>query len=139
MRPVSALGTFASLAAILAPAGVRADEVSGLRSDQVFERRQRAEVTMDRGHATVVIRRTVENRGSRHDQVTFDIGVPDAAVAVALRTLLITDLRTRMALRPVDQRLRSGAIVHVGVVGRGEPRLDPNDDSPWSDVIERSG
>jgi len=42
---------------------------------------------MDRGHATVVIRRTVENLGPRHDQVTFDIDVPGAAVAVALRTL----------------------------------------------------
>src|SRR5689334_10548288 len=87
MCPRSALGPLAILAAILPPKIIRADEVSGLRSDQVFERRQRAEVTMDRGHATVVVRRTVENLGPRHDQVTFEIDVPESAVAVALRTL----------------------------------------------------
>jgi hypothetical protein len=91
MRPTVVLGTLAILAASLvsiSPPGVaRADEVTGLRSDQVFERRQRAEVTMDRGHATLVVRRTVENQGPRHDQVTFDIDVPPSAVAVALRTL----------------------------------------------------
>jgi len=86
MRLASPLGPLV-VVTLLAPAAVRADEVSGLRSDRVFERRQRAEVTLDRGHATVVVRRTVENLGPRHDQVTFDIDVPESAVAVALRTL----------------------------------------------------
>jgi hypothetical protein len=93
MRPTTALGALAILASILPPEFARADEVSGLRSDQVFERRSRAEVTMDRGHATVVVRRTVENLGPRHDQVTFDIDVPQSAVAVALRTRGISDGR----------------------------------------------
>lgn len=87
MRLAFALGTLAIVAAMLLPGAAQADEVSGLRSDQVFERRQRVEVTMDRGHATVVVRRTVENLGPRHDQVTFQIDVPPTAVAVALRTL----------------------------------------------------
>ena len=38
------------------------------------------------------------------------------------RILIVTDLRTRMALRPADLRLRSGAIVHVGVAQRGATR-----------------
>jgi hypothetical protein len=71
MRPTVALGTLAALASLL-PLGIAiADEVNGFRSDQVFERRHRAEVTIDRGHATVVVRRTVENLGAQHDQVTF--------------------------------------------------------------------
>ena len=55
------------------------------------------------------------------------------------RILVIGDLRTRMALRPAELRLRSGAVVHVGVVGTGQPLLDADDDGPWSDVIERTG
>ena len=93
MRPRPALGTLAVLTTLLPHAIALADEISGLRSDKVFERRNRAEVTMDRGHATVVVRRTVENLGARHDQVTFDIDVPGAAVAVALRTLGASDGR----------------------------------------------
>jgi hypothetical protein len=93
MRLTPALATLAILASIL-PSGVSlADDVSGLRSDRVFERQHRAEVTVDRGHATVVVRRTVENLGPRHDQVTFDIDVPRSAVAVALRTLGMSDGR----------------------------------------------
>jgi hypothetical protein len=87
MRRTPALGTFVFLVAMLPSAAARPDQVNGLRSDQVFERRHRAEVTIDHGHATVVVRRTVENLGPRHDQVTFDIDVPASAVAVALRTL----------------------------------------------------
>jgi len=87
MRLTPALGALAVVTSILLSGIALADGISGFRSDQVFERRHRAEVTMDRGHATVVIRRTVENLGARHDQVTFDIDLPPSAVAVALRTL----------------------------------------------------
>jgi hypothetical protein len=55
------------------------------------------------------------------------------------RILVITDLRTRMALRPAETRLRSGAIVHVGVVDAGQPGLVPDDESAWADVIQRTG
>ena len=88
-----ALGTLVVLTSILPTRTALADEISGLRCDKVLERRHRAEVTMDRGHATVVVRRTVENLGTRHDQVTFDIDVPESAVAVALRTLGMSDGR----------------------------------------------
>src|SRR5262245_30525683 len=93
MRAIPALGLLVVLAASLLSEIARGDEVSGLRSDKVFERRHRVEVTMDRGHATLVVRRTVENLGSLHDQVTFDIDVPRSAVAVALRTLGMSDGR----------------------------------------------
>jgi hypothetical protein len=63
----------------------------------------------------------------------------EAPATAPRRILVITDLRTRMALRPADTRLRSGAIVHVGVVDGGEPVLVPDDESPWSETIERTG
>ena len=44
-----------------------------------------------------------------------------------------------MALRPAELRLRSGAIVHVGVARAGQPDLAPDDDNAWSDVVERTG
>jgi len=93
MRTARALATLAFFAAMLPPGIARTDDVSGLRSDKVFERRLRAEVTIEHGHATIVVRRTVENLGPRHDQVTFGIDVPESAVAVALRTLGVTDGR----------------------------------------------
>ena len=93
MRTTRALANLAFLAATLLPGIALTDDVSGLRSDKVFERRLRAEVTIERGHATIVVRRTVENLGPRHDQVTFGIDVPESAVAVALRTLGVTDGR----------------------------------------------
>jgi hypothetical protein len=93
MPTARALATFAFLAAMLPPGIALTDDVSGLRSDKVFERRLRAEVTIEHGHATIVVRRTVENLGPRHDQVTFGIDVPESAVAVALRTLGVTDGR----------------------------------------------
>jgi len=93
MRTTRALANLAFLAATLLPGIALTDDVSGLRSDKVFERRLRAEVTIERGHATIVVRRTVENLGPRHDQVTFQIDVPESSVAVALRTLGVTDGR----------------------------------------------
>jgi hypothetical protein len=69
MRIASVLAALGFLALFLAPRLALTDEVSGLRSDQVFERRHRAEVTIDRGHATVVVRRTVENLGKRAPRV----------------------------------------------------------------------
>lgn len=53
------------------------------------------------------------------------------------RILLLTDTRTRSALRPERMRTlaeRSGAIVHVGVVDDGKTALARDDDHPWSSV-----
>jgi len=71
------------------------DTVAGLRSDKLVERSHAATVTMDRGHARVVVQRTVYNGGERHDQATFHISTPPGAAAVGLRTAGILDGRTR--------------------------------------------
>jgi hypothetical protein len=74
----------AALAAVSSAA--RADTVHGTR----FETRDLAhtiDVRIDRGFASLVVRRTVGNPGVRHDQATFWIDVPDSAVATRLRSM----------------------------------------------------
>lgn len=41
---------------------------------------------LDRGHAMLVVTRTVENVGPKSDQATFHLDLPDGAVATRLRT-----------------------------------------------------
>src|SRR3989442_7536346 len=74
MRPRPALGTLAVLTSLLPPGIALADEISGLRSDKVFERRHRAEVTMDRAHATVVVRRAAVHRAGHPVQSAVAVG-----------------------------------------------------------------
>ncbi len=64
-----------------------ADQVSGLRSEELAERKHAIALKMFRTHAELTVRRTVHNGGPRHDQATFYIDVPAGAVAVGLRTL----------------------------------------------------
>src|SRR5262245_47087544 len=64
-----------------------ADQVGGTRSDKLREKTHVIEATLGRGHATLVVRRTVHNDGERPDQATFHIMLPDGAVATRLRTL----------------------------------------------------
>src|SRR5262245_38773630 len=71
----------------LASAPASADEVSGLRSPELVERKHAIALKMFRSHAELTVRRTVHNGGPRHDQATFFIDVPSGAVAVGLRTL----------------------------------------------------
>jgi hypothetical protein len=57
------------------------------------------------------------------------------------RVLLVTDGRGRAGLTP--ERLRaatstSGAVVHVGILGEGEPSLTLDDDHPWAQALERN-
>ncbi|MBL8607172.1 MAG: VWA domain-containing protein [Myxococcales bacterium] len=79
--PVS-LGLLAALA-LTTPA--LADSVSGTRFD-VRERTHTVDVRVDRGYATLVVTRTVENPGPKSDQATFHIDLPEGAVATRLRT-----------------------------------------------------
>ena len=72
---------------MLAPTAANADEFHGTRSEQLIERDHEIDITLDRGHATLRVRRTVFNGGERHDQATFWIDVPEASVATGLRTL----------------------------------------------------
>ena len=57
------------------------------------------------------------------------------------RIVVLTDLRTRASLAPerLQGTLRSGAIVHVGAVTAGDPRLHRNDEGPWAGVARATG
>jgi hypothetical protein len=62
--------------------------------------------------------------------------------AGARRVLLLTDLLTRSALTPEKSRrllAKSGALLHIGVVDEGEPRLEVRDDDPWALVARATG
>lgn len=65
----------------------RADTVMGTRSDELDETAHRVDVTFDRGHARLRVRRTIHNASDRHDQAVFEISPPASAVAVGLATL----------------------------------------------------
>lgn len=73
------------LAALGLSSTALADTVSGTRFD-VRERSHSVEVRLDRGSATLVVTRTVENPGPKSDQATFHIDLPEGAVATRLRT-----------------------------------------------------
>jgi hypothetical protein len=77
------------LAATLGAGHAAADDnVYGTRSgERLVERQHQIAVTIDHGHATLVVRRTVHNGGPRHDQATFWLALPLTAVATNLRTL----------------------------------------------------
>lgn len=64
-----------------------ADQVSALRSERLVETKHRIALTLARGHATLVVERTLFNGGPRHDEATFWIDVPPGAVATGLKTL----------------------------------------------------
>jgi hypothetical protein len=81
---IAASGTLAS------PASAE-DEVAGTRSEKLIEKSHQIELRMDRGHAELVVRRTVWNGGPRHDQAVFHIELPQGAVATGLRTLGMKD------------------------------------------------
>ena len=61
------------LTVVVAPARVSAqDSLSGLRG-RLEERQHRIDVTLAPGHATLLVQRTVENLGRRHDQADWQI------------------------------------------------------------------
>jgi hypothetical protein len=80
-------GGFVGLALMTTTMLAGADTVVGLRSAKLVERQHTISMTLSEGYATMVVRRTVFNGGERHDQATFDIDVPEGAVATGLRTL----------------------------------------------------
>ncbi len=85
---LASLVSFVSGLAALAPA--RADEVYGTRSTALHERDHAIEVRVGRGHARLVVRRTFENLGAKHDQAVVQIhDLPFGAVATGLRTMAL--------------------------------------------------
>jgi len=78
--------------AVVAPTHAFADDVSGTRSKELVEVDHTIELKMDRGHATLIVRRTFKNGGKKHDQAMVHIdGFPDGAVATGLRTMAMKD------------------------------------------------
>jgi hypothetical protein len=76
-----------SVLGALLPTPALADSVAGTRSELLLERDHVIRVSLDHGHAELVVRRTVHNGGERHDQAMFWIDVPEGSVAAGLRTL----------------------------------------------------
>src|SRR5688572_29177025 len=71
-----------SLCAFTPSPALAQDSVFGMRSEDLSEVEHRITVTMQPGYATLVVKRTVFNPGTAHDQATFDIFLPEGAVAV---------------------------------------------------------
>src|SRR6185503_4116019 len=96
MKVILAAAAVATASLLVAPLPSRAedDELSGLRGT-LEERAHDVVLTLSRGHARLVVRRTVENLGRRHDQADWSIFVPETAVATALRTRGVVDGRPR--------------------------------------------
>jgi hypothetical protein len=62
--------------------------------------------------------------------------------AGARRVLLLTDMRTRIALEPEKLTrafAKSGALVHIGSIGDGSPSLTRSDSGPWSAIARATG
>ncbi|MBS2014330.1 MAG: hypothetical protein JST00_15695 [Deltaproteobacteria bacterium] len=74
-----------SLSAPSVAAAHGADTLQATRFELV-ERAHTIDVRVDRGLATLVVRRTVANRGPKSDQATFFVAIPQTAVATRLRT-----------------------------------------------------
>jgi hypothetical protein len=82
------------VAGLAAALGVASSLVSPARADSlrgtvgtIDEAAVTVDVRFDRGDATVVVRRTLANRGDRDDQAVLDIDSPRGGVAVGLRAL----------------------------------------------------
>ncbi len=75
----------AAIAVMLATTTANADTFSGTRFD-LTERSHSIEVRVDRGYATLVVTRVVENAAPKSDQALFHVDVPSGAVATRLRT-----------------------------------------------------
>ena len=77
----------AGMVVAIAPAPVRADSVVGTRGGgYVTEEAHDIAVALHRGHAQLVVRRTLDNGGTVTDEAIFDIDLPTAAAAIGLRT-----------------------------------------------------
>ena len=84
MRALS-IFTGCLLATVLAPGAAHADSVQATRFEMT-EKDHIVDMKVDRGFATLVIRRTVTNLGPKSDQATFMLNLPNLAVATRLRT-----------------------------------------------------
>ncbi|HEY8042570.1 MAG TPA: VWA domain-containing protein [Polyangiaceae bacterium] len=75
-----------ALALVLAPGAAEADALSGTRGS-IVERSVAVDVSVERGAATLVVRRTFVNEGERDDQAVLSIDAPRGGVGTGLRAL----------------------------------------------------
>ncbi|AGP35419.1 hypothetical protein [Sorangium cellulosum] len=88
--PRLAGAVLAGAALLLAAAGARAggrDSVEGTETNALVEKEHRIALRLDRGHAELVVQRTIHNGGPRRDQALFLLNVPQGAVATGLASL----------------------------------------------------
>ncbi len=88
------LAALALAATCLAPTRAEANEdtMHGTRGREAMVEREHAiAMTFDRGHATLVVRRTIHNSLDQHDEAQFWLSVPEGAVATGVRTLASVD------------------------------------------------
>lgn len=90
MNRIAVPAVIGLLALAIAPAPRAADSLSGTRG-LIEERSHVVKVTIAPGHATLVVERTIENLGKRHDQADWSIYIPETAVATRLRTRGVLD------------------------------------------------
>ncbi|MFV8756531.1 VWA domain-containing protein [Nannocystaceae bacterium ST9] len=68
------------------------DSLFGTRGgDQMSEREHAIALTFERGHATLVVQRTIHNGLDQHDEAQFWLDIPASAVATGVRTLGYVD------------------------------------------------
>lgn len=94
--PIS-LAAALSAAFSLAPRDAAAeDSLSGTRGGvEMTEREHMIALTFERGHATLVVRRTIHNGLDRHDEAQLWLDIPQGAIATGVRTLGYVDGKPR--------------------------------------------
>lgn len=108
------------------------------RGSDGFVSAKRASAELQRGRAPIERR-----NGSRLDDALAraDKLLASAPAGAARRVVLLTDLRTRSSLSPEHAKtiLKSGALLHIGVIRAGHPEIDRDDADDWSGVALGTG
>lgn len=87
---LSSVAVLAALAplSLLGETPAAADTLSGTKASLMFDHAHAIELRLDRGSATLVVRRTFENRSTQFDQAFLHVtDLPGGAIATGLRTL----------------------------------------------------
>jgi len=107
------------------PSRASPDTLLGTRG-RLEEAQHTIDVTVHRGHAVLVVRRTFENPGDKHDQAVLDIDtMPGGAVATGLRTLgTLNGKPTWFAGELLDAELAAARYRYFTGVGGYSPK-DP--------------
>lgn len=79
------LSVVTGIVATLAASEARGDELTGTRGGEMLEKAHSVELRVDRGYATMVVRRTVHNPTESPDEAVYELWLPAAAVATGLR------------------------------------------------------